>query len=150
MIKFKPDEVVKCVDTFGVANLNYDDIYTVVSCNEKYVTLKVGYRYGDVYGSPSTFSVDRFESLEEWGQHQVKSPPDVELSFTKMQVKGLQELKASHEQTLKESYSALLWLYRRLPRSYESPPHIESAIKNLAKALGKDAQEFIDERKGME
>lgn len=102
-----------------------------------------------VLGDDDWWDCNYWETVEDWAKHQVKAPTEVELSLKKLQIEGLQELKASHESTLKESYSALLWLYRRLPRCYESPPHIEAAIKNLAKALGEDAQEFIDERKGM-
>lgn len=55
------------------------------------------------------------------------------------------------EQTLNnngasECLSVMLWLYRRLPRAYERPPHIEWPISQLAKKLGVDVTQDFAER----
>lgn len=47
-----------------------------------------------------------------------------------------------------EVYSTLLWLYRRLPHIYANPPHVDVVLRKLAKEIGTDAEEFINERKG--
>lgn len=51
---------------------------------------------------------------------------------------------------LKEVYNTLLWLYRRLPQAYANPPHIDTMVKRVAKVVGEDPQEFLDERKPKE
>lgn len=48
---------------------------------------------------------------------------------------------------MKELYSTILWLYRRLPRAYSNPPHIDVVVRKLAQMVGEDAEEFIAERK---
>lgn len=45
-----------------------------------------------------------------------------------------------------ECLSVMLWLYRRLPRVYERPPHIELPIKQLAAKLGVDVESDLAER----
>jgi len=40
----------------------------------------------------------------------------------------------------------MLWLYRRLPRAYERPPHVEHPIKALAAVLESDVGDFLAER----
>lgn len=47
---------------------------------------------------------------------------------------------------LVELYSAILWLYRRLPRGYANPPHVDIVVRKLAKELGTNPEEFIAER----
>lgn len=48
---------------------------------------------------------------------------------------------------VKELYNTLLWLYRRLPQAYANPPHIDAMVKRVAKVIGENPQEFLDERK---
>lgn len=45
-----------------------------------------------------------------------------------------------------EMLSVMLWLYRRLPRCYGRPPHIEHPIKALAKVAGIDVDACLAER----
>ena len=59
---------------------------------------------------------------------------------------GACESARSQETLLKESYSTLLWLYRRLPRGYANPPHVDIVVRKLAKEIGTDCEEFIAER----
>lgn len=42
--------------------------------------------------------------------------------------------------------SVALWLYRRLPRCYGRPPHVEGPIKALARRVGTDVAECLAER----
>lgn len=48
---------------------------------------------------------------------------------------------------MKELYNTILWLYRRLPRGYANPSHIDAVVRKLASVVGEDAEEFINERK---
>lgn len=47
----------------------------------------------------------------------------------------------------KELYSTILWLYRRLPKAYANPPHVDIVVLKLAQMLGENAGEIIAERK---
>jgi hypothetical protein len=43
-----------------------------------------------------------------------------------------------------EAVSVMLWLYRRLPRTYGRPPHVETPIIALAKAAGVDMEDVTE------
>lgn len=45
-----------------------------------------------------------------------------------------------------DALNVLLWLYRRLPREYERPPHVEQPIKALAASVKSDVIDFLAER----
>lgn len=49
-----------------------------------------------------------------------------------------------------DTLSAMLWLYRRLPRCYGRPPHIEQPIKALAKKVSVNISECLAERGSIE
>ena len=42
--------------------------------------------------------------------------------------------------------SVMLWLYRRLPRCYGRPPHIEVVVERLARHTGTDVADYLAER----
>lgn len=47
---------------------------------------------------------------------------------------------------MQEIYCVMLWLYRRLPRAYANPPHVDVIIKRLGAAVGENPDEFLAER----
>jgi hypothetical protein len=49
-----------------------------------------------------------------------------------------------------EILNTMLWMYRRLPYAYGSPPFITQAIMALAERAGVDVAEFLMERLAIE
>jgi hypothetical protein len=45
-----------------------------------------------------------------------------------------------------DAVSLMLWLYRRLPRAYGRPPHVEAPIAAMAKIAGIDVADSFSER----
>ncbi|MFK3738308.1 hypothetical protein [Massilia sp. TN1-12] len=45
-------------------------------------------------------------------------------------------LQALRKTEVAEAVSVMLWLYRRLPRGYGWPPHIEAAVERVASYVG--------------
>lgn len=50
---------------------------------------------------------------------------------------------------MKELYNTIAWLYRRLPKGYANPPHVDAVVTKLAQMVGEDASFVINERKEM-
>lgn len=58
----------------------------------------------------------------------------------------VQGYEASQQEHDKESLSVILWLLRRLPRTYENPPHIVGEVLRLSKLTGIDCVDVLNER----
>jgi hypothetical protein len=64
----------------------------------------------------------------------------------KLQLNSLEQISREHEEALRDALTCILWLYRRLPRAYESVPSVNRTIENIGKHLDIDVKEFIMER----
>jgi hypothetical protein len=84
-------------------------------------------------GQNVTTQSEKVQSLTDWLDEQ----------FADLRA---QLARQSHGVSTADIVSIMLWLYRRLPRAYGRPPHVEAPIAVLAKAAGIDVADSFSER----
>ena len=141
MSKFYAGQTVVYVKNFNgpLEGFEIGESYVVCRVDQKNRFL---FFENDGYG----YAWERFETFDEWAEHQKRVSVEDELMMTKLQVASLQQLKRDNEESLREALNTILWLYRRLPQGYANVPSVDRSVKKIAEALGENVDEYILER----